>query len=172
MDAGTVERGIEMFDRFGEFDSAAEINETAVNLRAEGDRESLKVLAEENGIDADILEAFMNGDLFYLCDNMTAAIGKVEVEAKQMKCGEIMGDWVEYIKAQCFEKPAVAEAVRKKGKSLEGCIAAILKWSFKNQIPVDKKIMKEAGVTAGKCTLGIPGMARAKKIITEYYLGK
>ena len=26
-----------MFDRFGEFDSAAEINETAVNLRREGD---------------------------------------------------------------------------------------------------------------------------------------
>ena len=40
-----------MFERFGEFDSAAEINETAVNLRKEGDTDSLKVLAEENGID-------------------------------------------------------------------------------------------------------------------------
>ena len=36
-----------MFDRFGEFGSAAEINETAVNLRKEGDTDSLKVLAEE-----------------------------------------------------------------------------------------------------------------------------
>ena len=43
-----------MFDRFGEFDSAAEINETAVNLRREGDIESLKVLATENGIDPEI----------------------------------------------------------------------------------------------------------------------
>ena len=42
-----------MFDRFGEFDSAAEINETAANLRKEGDTDSLKVLAEENGIDPD-----------------------------------------------------------------------------------------------------------------------
>lgn len=160
-----------MFDRFGEFDSAEEINETAVNLRKEGDRESLKVLAKENGIDADVLEAFLEGDMLFLCDGMMAAIGKIDVEAKEVKCAEIMGDWVEYIKAQCMEKPEVARAVRKKGKSLKGCVAAILQWSFKNQVPVNKEIMKAAGVTAGKCTLGIPGMARAKKIITDYYLG-
>lgn len=68
-----------MFDRFGEFDSAAEINETAVNLRREGDIESLKVLATENGIDPDILEVFVSGDLIYLCDDMTAALGKLDV---------------------------------------------------------------------------------------------
>lgn len=161
-----------MFERFGEFDSAAEINETAVNLRKEGDTESLKVLARENGIDEDTLEVFLDGTLFYLCDEMAAAIGKIEVEEKEVKCAEIMGDWVEYIKAQCFEKPEIARAVRQKGKSLDGCIAALLTWSFKHQIPVDKKIMAAAGVTAGRCTLGIPGMATAKKIITEYYLGQ
>ena len=32
--------------------------------------------------------------------------------------------------------------------------------------------MKAAGVTAGRCTIGIPGMATAKKIITNYYTGK
>ncbi|MDE7247646.1 MAG: hypothetical protein K2N43_07140, partial [Lachnospiraceae bacterium] len=96
--------------------------------------------------------------------------GKIEVEAKEVKCTEIMEDWVEYIKAQCFEKQEVARAVRRKGKSLSGCIAALLTWSFKHQNPVDKEIMKAAGVTAGRCTLGIPGMARAKKIITDYYL--
>lgn len=68
-----------MFDRFGEFDSAAEINETAVNLRKEGDMGSLKVLAEENGIDQDILEVFIDGTLLYICDDMTAAIGKIEI---------------------------------------------------------------------------------------------
>lgn len=160
-----------MFDRFGEFDSAAEINETAVNLRKEGDIGSLKVLVKENGIDPDILEVFMAGELLYICDEMTAAIGKIEVEAKEVKCAEIMGDWVEYIKTQCMESREMAKMVRKKGKSLEGCIAKILKWSFDNQIPVDKKIMKAAGVTAGRCTLGIPGMATAKKIISGYYMG-
>lgn len=67
-----------MFERFGEFDSAAEINETAVNLRKEGDLDSLKVLAEENGIGQDILEVFTDGGLLYICDDMTAAIGKIE----------------------------------------------------------------------------------------------
>ncbi len=160
-----------MFERFGEFDSAAEINETAVSLRKEGDTESLKVLTAENGIDGDVLEAFLEGTLLYLCDDMTAAIGKIEVEAKEVKCAEIMEDWAGYIKAQCLEKPEIARAVRKKGKSLSGCVAALLKWSFKNQNPVDKEILKAAGVT-GKCTLGIPGMARAKRIITDYYLGR
>lgn len=161
-----------MFDRFGEFDSASEINETAVNLRKEGDEASLQVLAKENGIDVDVLDAFMDGEMLYLCDDMAAAIGKIEVEAKEVKCAEIMEDWVEYIKVSCFENPELARAVRRKGKSLSGCIAALLRWSFQNQNPVDKQIMKEAGVTAGRCTLGIPGMARAKKIITGYYLGR
>ena len=161
-----------MFDRFGEFDSAEEINETAVNLRKEGDRESLKVLAEENGIDQDVLEVFMDGELLYLCDDMTAAIGKIDVEAKSVKCEEIMADWVEYIKEQCFDKPQMAQAVRRKGKSLAGCVAELLKWSFKHQNPVDKNIMKAAGVTAGRCTLGIPGVGTAKKIIKDYYMGR
>lgn len=161
-----------MFDRFGEFDSAVEINETAVNLRKEGDTDSLKVLAGENGIDPEILEVFMDGGLLYICDDMTAAIGKIEVEAKELKCAEILGDWVEYIKAQCMERPEMACRIRRKGKSLAGCVAKILEWSFKHQTEVDKKIVKAAGVTAGRCTLGIPGMATAKRIITDYYMGR
>ena len=81
-----------MFDRFGEFDSAAEINETAVNLRREGDIESLKVLAAENGIDPEILEEFAKGKQIYLCDDMVAALGKLDVEVKNVKCAEIMED--------------------------------------------------------------------------------
>ena len=64
----------------------------------------------------------------------------------------------------------MAKAVRRKGKSLKGCIAALLKWSFKNQNDVDEEVLKAAGVKAGKCTLGIPGMGTARKIITEYYI--
>ena len=161
-----------MYERFGEFNSAEEINETAVNLRREGDTESIKILAKENGIDEDVAEVFIEGTLLYLCDNMTAAIGKLDIEEKDLKAKEIMADWADYIKARCFEDENMAKAVRKKDKSLKGCIGALLTWSFKNQIPVDKDIMKAAGVTAGRCTLGIPGIGTAKKIITEYYLGK
>lgn len=161
-----------MYERFGEFNSAEEINETAVNLRREGDTESIKVLAKENGIDEDVVEVFLDGALLYLCDVMTAAIGKIDIEAEDMKAKEIMADWADYIKARCFEDENMARAVRRKDKSLKGCIGELLKWSFKNQIPVDASIMKAAGVTAGRCTLGIPGMGTAKQIITKYYLGK
>ena len=82
-----------MFERFGEFDSAEEINEAAVNLRKEGDLESVRILAAENGMDEDVAEAFLEGELLYLCDVMSAAIGKIDVEAADMKAKEIMADF-------------------------------------------------------------------------------
>ena len=39
-----------MFDKFGEMNSYTEINELAANLLQEGDLDSLKELAKENGI--------------------------------------------------------------------------------------------------------------------------
>lgn len=159
-----------MFDTFGEFDTAKEINELAINLRKEGDRESLNLLAKENGIDLEIAEAFLDGDIDFLCDVMAAAIGKLEIEAAELKPAEIMADWVEYIKGRCLEDDKLAVAIRKKGKSLKGAIAALLTWSFKNAQPVDRDILKAAGVNAGRCTLGIPGMGTAKRLITEYYI--
>lgn len=159
-----------MWDRFGEFDSAGEINELAVNLRKEGDADSLKELARENGIDPELAEAFLEGDLLYLCDDMAAAIGKIEIEAAELKPVEIMADWVEYLKARCFEDTETARAVRKKGKSLKGAIAALLSWSYKNQREINKDIKKAAGINV-KVTDGTPGMARAKQLMAEYYLG-
>ena len=160
-----------MFEKFGEMDSYKEINELAENLFNEGDLDSLKAMAAENGIPEEYVDLYQDGGIPYLCDPAIAAIGKLDIECKDLKPKEIMEDWVEYIKGQCLEKKEIALKVRKKGKTLKGCIAELLKWSFKNQIPVDKEIVKAAGVSAGRVTLGIPGMARAKKIIREYYLG-
>lgn len=161
-----------MFEKFGEMNSYAEINELANNLVNEGDLESLREMAAENGIPEELVELYLNGDMPELCDALTAAIGKLDIECEKLKPKEIMEDWVEYIRTQCLENDLLARQVRKKEKNLEGCIAKLLMWSFKNQIPVDKKIMSAAGVTAGRCTLGIPGMATAKKLILQYYMEK
>lgn len=161
-----------MFDKFGEMGSADEINELAENLLNEGDIDSLEAMAKENGIPMEYVLAYKEGEIPFICDDMTAALGKIDVEVAELKPKEIMEDWVEYLKAQCMENELLAFNVRKKGKSLKGCIAALLMWSFKNQQTVDKDIIKAAGVSAGKVTLGIPGMARAKQIITDYYMGK
>lgn len=160
-----------MFDKFGEMDTFGEINELAENLFNEGDTASIKTMAKENGIDKEYVEMYLSGDIPVLCDAMTAALGKIDVEVEDLKPKEIMKDWVEYLRGQCMENELLAFNVRKKGKSLKGCIAALLMWSFKNQQTIDKDIIKAAGVSAGKVTLGIPGMARAKQIITDYYMG-
>lgn len=162
----------QMFEKFGEMSSYKELNELADNLFNEGDVESLKEMAKENGIGSEYVEMYLQGEIPELCDSLTAALGKIDVETEELKPKEIMEDWVEYLRGQCMENEILAHQVRKKGKSLKGCIAALLSWSFKNQNTVDKDIVKAAGVSAGRVTLGIPGMGRAKKIITEYYMGK
>lgn len=159
-----------MFDKFGEFNSYTEINELAENLFNEGDLESIKIVAKENGIPQEIVDMYLNGEVPMLCDALTAALGKIEVEAEVLKPKEIMEDWVEYLKGQCMESEILAHQVRKEGKSMKGMLAELLKWSFKNQQSIDKDILKAAGVNASKVTLGIPGMGRAKQIIKEYYM--
>jgi len=161
-----------MFEKYGEFDSAEEINEAVKAQLEQGDTTAIMEIALENGIDKEDAEDFIDGVVPELVTPLMAALGKLEIEAKEMKLYEIMEDWFSYIKIRCQEEETMARAVRRKGKSLQGCIGALLQWSFKNQHPIDKDIMKAAGVTAGRCTLGIPGMKMAKKIITEYYMRK
>lgn len=161
-----------MFEKFGEFDSVEELNLAAEGQKEEGDEAALKELAVENGLDPEDAEDYMDGAADQLATPIMAAIGKLNVECKHVKCGEIMDDWLEYIKQQCLDSEEMARAVRRKGKNLEGCIAAILKWSFAHQTTVDKKIMAAAGVRANRCTLGIPGMGTVKKIIKNYYIEK
>lgn len=160
-----------MFDKFGEFDSADEMNRAAAAQRKEGDNEAILAIAEENGIDKEDAMDFIDGCAAAFVTPLMAAYGKLDIEAEELKPYEIMEDWLQYIKLRCAEEPEMAVAVRRKGKSLKGCIAALLEWSMKNQQPVDKDILKAVGINY-KVTLGIPGMGRAKKIITEYYLGK
>ena len=160
-----------MFDKFGEMDSYKEINELAENLFNEEDMDSIRELAKENGIPEDFVAMYLEGMIPELCDSTTAAVGKLDAEAKELKLKGLMLDWVEYIKGLCMEEPMMAHQVRKKGKSLTGCMAVLLKYSFANRITIDKKIVKEAGINASRGDFGIPGTAEAKKMIREYYLG-
>lgn len=172
MDAGTVRKEIDMFDKFGEFDSFGEINELAENLFNEGDVESIKVVAEENGIPEEYAEMYIHGEIPFLCDLLTAALGKIDVEFKELKLSGIMEDWTEYLRAQCMEDETVAVAVRRKDKKLNGMIGELLKWSFENAKDIPKEILETAGVKGAKVKLGIPGMGTAKEIIRKYYLGE
>ena len=160
---------IKLYETFGEFDSFGEINELAENLFNEGDLESIRTLAKENGIPEDFVEMYISGDIPVLCDAMTAAVGKLEVEAQALAVVGLMKDWVEYVKVQCQENQIFAFKVRSKGKSLAGCIGELLKYSFSNQWQVPEELKKAANVSAGRVTFGVPDMAKAKEIISDYY---
>lgn len=108
-----------MFEKFGELNSFGEINELAENLFNEGGTESLRAMAKENGIQSDFVDMYLQGEIPVLCDQLTAALGKIDVEVAELKPKEIMEDWVEYLRGQCMENELLAFNVRKKGKSLK-----------------------------------------------------
>ena len=179
-----------MFETYGEFDSFEEINARADELMNAGARKEIVDLAKENGIPEEFAQAFIDGDIPYLCDAATAAVGKIEVERQETVLEGVLEDWISYIEAECQEDEELARAVRSKKKSLNGCIAELILASLLNQKQVDKAIMdiveervKEEKIDLKKQTgieprwlqytkLGFPGMGAAKKLIRKYYLGR
>lgn len=157
-----------MYEKFGEMSSYIEINELAANLKKEGDIESIRELAKENGLE-DYADDFINNPIEELCGSFEAAYGKIDLEAKELKTKELMNDWVEYIKALCLEDTNICLKVREKGKSLKGCLAKLLKYSYECRAQVDNDIVKEAEISAQRVDFGICGMATAKRLIREYY---
>lgn len=155
---------------FGEFGSAEEINRAAAAQLKEGDIDAILAIARENGIDEEDAQDFIDGAVPELCTPIMAALGKLRVEAKELKPYGIMNDWITYIQIRCAEDGSVAAGVREKDHSLKGCIAALLVWSWKNAKEVDADIKKLAKVN-GRCSLGIPDMGTARKLITDYYMG-
>ena len=145
----------------------------------EGDEDAVRKIAEENGLEPEDAEDFILGSVNELATPVMAALGKLKVEKNDMQPEEIMEDWFGYIEACTLESSAMAAAVRKKGKSLKGCVALLLGWSFKNAKEVEKSIVQEAAksckeittVGHGRAWLGIPGMKTARKLIRDYYLG-
>ncbi|MBR1476861.1 MAG: hypothetical protein IJ608_02730 [Lachnospiraceae bacterium] len=167
-----------MFEKFGEFDSYEELNTAAAAQKEEGDFQAIYDIAEENGLDRNDAEDFINGDVPQFCNPLMAAYGKLAIEEKDLKAPQnIMQDWINYIRVVCDEEITAGKedfclAVRSKSKSLKGCLAVLLKWSFDKQWTVDKDIIKAADIDASKVTLGIPDMTTAKRLIREYYGGK
>lgn len=159
-----------MFDKFGEFDTYEELNKAADGQKTQGDIEALKELAAENGIDPGDVEDYVDGVIPELCTAKTAALGKLAVEIADIKASEIVQDWIDYIQSSAMEDLQMSVAIRKKGKSLIGCIGAMLKWSYAARYKVDDRIIKASGIRATGVEMGIPGMASARKIIREYYM--
>lgn len=169
-----------MFDKFGEFDSVEELNKAAEGFVKKGDFDSLYELAAENGIDKEEAEDYLDAVTDCLATPLMAATGKINVEAKHLKIAGLLEDWKNLIVSMCIEDEKLMAAVRRKGKNLCECMAALIKFSFENKEKVNDEIVKACKVKVNGKTeqmrsplyLGVPSKKTAKTIITKYYLGK
>lgn len=167
-----------MFEKFGEVDSFEEINRKAKELLEAGDTNAVGELAKENGLDPEDAEDYITGAVTELCTERMAAVGKLNLEEKDLEIGGILKDWTDCIRDMCINEAGMAAAVRKKGKKLAECMAALIRYSFESMVQVSNKIVDITKVTHnGKeekmrkpLYLGVPNRAEAKKIIQDYYM--
>lgn len=168
-----------MFEKFGEFDSAEEINRAAVAQFKEGDEAAIYAIAEENGIDKEDADDYMDGCISELVTVRSAAFGKLKVEAADLELKGITSDWRDVVMEECMDSEEMCIAVRKKGKCLRDCMARLIRFAFENKVQISDKIVNVTKVTHnGKeepmrkpLFLGIPSKTDAKRLIREYYLG-
>lgn len=169
-----------LYKEFGNLDSAEEINEKAAKLLAAGDTDAVCRLAEENGIDKEDAEAYIDGEEEMLCTRLMAAVGKLKMETKELEIGGELSIWAGYVTEMCTEVKDMAEAVRRKEKSLAECMALLIRFSFENKVSVSDRIVDITKVTHNgeeekmRKPLYLSGMTRAdaKRIIRGYYLGR
>ncbi len=151
-----------MFERFGEFDSVEELNMAAEGFLKEGDTESLYALAEENGIDREDAEDYINGDTKVFTTLTMAAFGRLSVQEKEIgKEKNVMEKMIkkqilEMVKSICAEHD-MATAVMKKGKNVDVIFQAMKKGAEKHK--------------SGNCGVSCGTDRDLCEIIKAYYLG-
>ena len=156
-----------MFDKFGKM-SYDELIRTAKAEKEEGDEEALIALAQENGLDQEDAEDYMDDMTEVLCTPMEAAVARIEMEAKDLDTGGIWEEWKGCILELCMEDEDLACAVCRKSKSLLGLFGKLLKLGFDSKQQVDKRICKEAGLNDDVYT-GIPTRQQVMETIHDYY---
>lgn len=160
-----------MFDKYGEFDTAEELREAITNQINEGDEAAAVEIAKENGIDPmdieDIIDGVPADEVLTPC---VVALGKIQIEAEAYKNNDsIIVDWIEYIKALAIDSEQASIMIRRKGKTLDGCLGELLKFSYNHMFKIPDTISKAAGITGANVKLGIPNAGKCKEIIRGYY---
>ena len=168
-----------MFDKFGEFDSAEDMNKTAEDILKNGNKKDLLKLAEENGIDKEDAEDYIDGITSEFATPLMAARGKLEIESKDLDIKGMLTDWRDMILKMCMDDQKMCVAVRRKGKSLKECMAVMLAFSFDNKTQISDKIVNATTIThngkkvplKGPVYMGIPNRMETREMIKKYYLG-
>lgn len=136
-------------------------------------KENIVTAAAESGINADDLqdciEEAEEGKFQFLSFLMVEQKVKAELADFNL-AGSIMGDWAEYIKNEAYGNEAMARAILLPEKKMADCLAILLKYSFENSFDVPTEIVKKAMPNNNfKVKLGIPGMAKARRLIADFF---
>ena len=164
-----------LFAKFGEFDSAEEINRAAAAQKAEGDLEALKVLAEENGIDPMDVEDFYNEDIPELCTALSAALGKLEIEKADIGINDMTyGAWTAAIQVMLSDDMQLCIGFRRKGRSLAEVFGKATAMCSKSRTNAPQKIVNEArkidSSIPSPLPMGAISIAGFKGLVREYYI--
>lgn len=136
-------------------------------------KENIEAAAVESGIHVedlqDCIEEAEEGKYEALAFFMVEQ--KVKTELADFKLdGSILGDWAEYIKNEAFGNETLARAILLPEKKMADCLAVLLKYSFENSFDVPTEIVKKALPNNNfKVKLGIPGMAKARRLIVDFF---
>lgn len=166
-----------LFEKFGEFDSVDELNRAAAAQLAEGEREALLLLAEENGIDREDAEDYMDGVMPELATPLMAAIGKLKLEKEEYQLKGVLAEWVDDIMGMCGVDPAMCAGVRRTGKGLDGYVALLVEKGYQDRVEVDKRIVRKTKqvkniVGTHPLSIGVPDRRTRKELAEKYYLGE
>lgn len=126
-----------MYEKFGEFNSVEELNEAAAGFLAEGDFKSIRELAEENGLDGEDAEDYIAGDIPQLATVVSAAMGKLELEEKEINKKSAIEKMPllaihNMTKGMCTDE-TMAAAVMGKGKRIEKIFGLMRKAAQKHK---------------------------------------
>ena len=122
-----------MFGKFGEFDSWEELNKLAAGLKEEGDIDSLKELAEENGIDKEDAEDYMDGVIDTLVTPISAALGRLKIEEQESKLPREIKSVLYLVARDAALDMQTAVRMTMKGKRLDMVIETMRAEASKNK---------------------------------------
>jgi hypothetical protein len=166
-----------MFEKFGEFDTADELNAKAKELKDAGKEKELTELALENGLDKEDAEDYWDDCADTLVTTLQAAVGKLRMEEKALELSGVLSDWCEELIETCAADRVFAQAVRKKGKDLAGYIALTADTGYKNRCIVKQEIVNKTVevkkvIKAHEFSIGIPDKRTRWELARKYYLGE
>ena len=164
-----------LFEKFGEFDSAEEINRAAKAQLEQGDTEAIKILANENGIDEMDAEDFIAGDIPELCTELSAALGKLEAEKTEIGIEDMTyGAWTAAIQVMLMDDTEFCKAYRRKGKRLAVILGMATAKCAKTRTNAPQMIVDEAKKLdksiPSPLPMGAISTADFKQLVRDYYL--